>query len=108
MVTALLLPSLLLIALAILIPRGLERLMPESLGGLLLLGLISALLLWALSALGFALLYRWGGAPLARLWADGGAFRHFLWLGLRAGLIWAPVLVLAVSTAPRRWRQAQW
>lgn len=110
MILSLALPAVLLIAAAILVPRGLERLVPESLAGLVLLGLVSALVLWMASGLGFAVLYHWRGASLALLMGETAApaFRHFAVLGLRAALIWAPVLVLAVSTAPRRWKTATW
>jgi hypothetical protein len=33
---------------------------------------------------------------------------HLLNLGAKAALIWAPVLALVVTTAPRRWKTAVW
>lgn len=104
------LPALLLVASSILVPRLLERLVPESLAGLTLLGLLSALALWLLSAAGFALLYRMQGPGMVALLGARplAGFGHFLGLGAKASLIWAPVLVLTVSTAPRRWRDAVW
>lgn len=110
MILSLALPAILLIAAAILVPRGLEPVVPESLGGLVLLGVLSAMALWALSGLGFALLYHLRGATFALLAGENAApaFRHFAALGLKAALIWLPVLVLAVSTAPRRWKTATW
>lgn len=104
------LPALLLVALAVIVPRLLERAVPESLAGLVLLGLLSALALWLMSALGFALLYRLQGPDVVALLGarpvDG--LGHFLRLGAKAALIWLPVMVLAVSTAPRRWRTSVW
>lgn len=110
MILSLALPAVLLIAAAILVPRGLEPLVPESPGGLVALAGLSALLLWAVSGLGFVLLYHLRGATVALLTGDNAApaFRHFAALGLKAALIWAPVLVLSVSTAPRRWKTATW
>lgn len=33
---------------------------------------------------------------------------HFVRLGLGAGLIWAPVLILAVASVPGRWKKNVW
>ncbi len=104
------LPALVLVAISILVPRLLERTVPESLPGLVALGAISGVALWFLSALGFALLYRVQGPEMVELLGARplAGLVHFLTLGAKAALIWAPVLVLAVSTAPRRWREAVW
>ena len=40
--------------------------------------------------------------------APGETLGYFLRLGLSSGLIWGPVLVLVVSTSPRRWQENVW
>lgn len=110
MISELLFPVLELMLMAILVTRGIELVTPESLQGLALLTLISAVLCWALASAGFALLY-WRENPgvLTVMGQDPSAsLSHFLWLGGSAALIWAPVLLLTVSTAPRRWKTAVW
>ena len=103
-------PVILLGLLAVLLPRALERAVPETLAGLGWLALLSALLLWAVSAGLFALLYGLTDArAVAFLEARPGAgLRHFAGLGARAALIWAPIAALVILTAPRRWKHARW
>lgn len=110
MITGLLLPTLALMALAMLVPRLVERQVPESLTGLALCAAVSALALWGLSALGFAGLYALDDPLVLDLLGrdPAGGLRHFAGLGAKAALIWLPVLLLVVSTAPRRWKTAIW
>ncbi|MGR3495350.1 hypothetical protein [Citreimonas sp.] len=110
MIAALALPTLVLLALAVAVARGVERLVPETPAGLALQASISAAALTLLSAAAFAALYAAGDAPLtALLDADPrGGFAHFLGLGLKSALIWAPPMLLVVVTAPRRWRHGRW
>lgn len=110
MITNVVIPVLLIAVLAIVVPRGLERAMPETLGGVLLLGTASALAMTVLSAVIFAAAYHTHGAALPQVFglAPGATARHFLWLGVKSALIWAPLTVLAVSSWPRRWRTATW
>ncbi len=110
MITGLVLPTVLLMALAVAVPRLLERALPESLPGLALCAAVSALLLWLAASAGFAWLYAARGPGLlsALGTAPLGGLRHFLALGGSAALIWAPVMLLVVSTAPRRWKTARW
>lgn len=107
MITGLLLPTLILVALTFAVARMVERFMPETLPGLALQAVISALLLWVLSSLLFAILYTLE-APGAVWLIQSGGWRHFMMLGAQAALVWGPVLALVVSTAPRRWTTAVW
>ncbi|MBP0484353.1 hypothetical protein [Sagittula salina] len=107
MIAGLLIPAAALGALAILVTRGVERVMPETLAGLVLTALVGALLMWLLSAGFFALWYALKAPGAAWLIGQTGA-HHFMLLGAQAALIWGPVLVLTVSTAPRRWRTNTW
>ncbi len=110
MIADLLLPALGLMLLAVLVARGVEVLVPESLVGLAAMALVSALLCWGLASAGFALLYVQEDARILTLLGDAptASAGHFLRLGGRAALIWAPILLLVVTTAPRRWKTAVW
>jgi hypothetical protein len=107
---SLVLPVLALGALGWLVPRLLGQVWPEGVRPLLLLALVSTLLLIALSAGLFALLYVWQGLPVAALLGPGVAagLGHFLRLGLLSALVWAPIMVLTVAGLPRRWKEETW
>ena len=109
MLLGLALPTILLMLAAVVVTRGLESVLPESLFGMALTAVMSSVALWLLSSAGFALLYMAEGAPLAALGVvEGGSVTHFLSLGARSCLIWAPIILLVVVTAPRRWRTSRW
>jgi len=110
MILGLLIPFALLVGAGILIPRLLERVMPETLGGLILNGILSSVALLVVSAGYFAVAYYWRSTAVFDLFgiAPAATVMHFLRLGIGAAVIWAPVVVLAVSTAPRRWKENEW
>jgi len=110
MFTELVVPSVFLALAAIVVPRRLERLVPETIGGLVFLTVLSCAAMLLISALGFSALYQVENPELTeRLLRDGTTgFWHFLSLGAKAGLIWGPILALVVSTAPRRWTTNTW
>lgn len=107
---SLILPALGLVVLAIAIPRLIERFVPETLTGVLVGGVVSALLVWLASAGLFAWLYHLQGPQVWTVFqlAPGAGLRHFLTLGAQAALVWAPILILVVGTSPRRWKEAVW
>ena len=102
------LPVLVLMIAAVLVTRGIEALLPESIPGMAGCALLAALALWLLSAGGFALLYLWQDARYAALLGDGRGWRHMAALGAQAALIWGPPMLLTVVTAPQRWKTATW
>lgn len=108
--SGLLLPALALAVLGWVVPRLLARVWPEGVGPLLALAFVSTLLMLALAAGFFLLLYAWQGAPVAALFAPGwgAGVAHFLRLGLLSALLWAPVMVLSVAGLPGRWRTKTW
>lgn len=108
MLVALGLPIAALMLAALLVTRAVTARVPESVPGLLAAACISAVILWGLSAAGFAALYRIEGAPAALIGTAPGGLGHFLSLGAKAALIWAPMMALVIVTAPRRWRDAVW
>lgn len=110
MILAILIPVVVLVALAILLPRLLLPLMPETLAGLVLNGAISAVVLTVLACGWFFGSYLVHDTRLVDLFglAPGGTLLYFLRLGLMSALIWAPVLVLAVASLPKRWKHATW
>lgn len=108
MITGLLLPTLALMALAVLIPRSIERWTPETLFGLALTAFLGAIALWLCSGLLFALLYNWQDPRVLDLLGQSRGAAHLATLGLKAAIIWAPMLLLTVITAPRRWKTNVW
>jgi hypothetical protein len=106
----LIVPVAALLAASILVPRWIEPHMPETLAGLVLNGALSAVALTLLSALYFAFAYLARSTAVLDLLniAPAATLGHFLRLGLSSAILWAPVLVLALSTAPKRWKENQW
>ena len=84
--------------------------MPESLPGIAATGVMSALLTWLAASGGFAALYALQDPRILAMIGQvpGGGIGHFLSLGARAAMIWAPILMLVVITAPGRWKSATW
>lgn len=103
MIQDVLLPLALLGVLAWGVPWALQRLFPRSLPGLVLNGAVSATLLFGMGMALFAWLY---GPAAGRVWAEAPAY--FAVLSARSALLWAPVLVLALSAMPRRWPAGTW
>jgi hypothetical protein len=108
MVMTLALPVLGLICAAVVVTRVLERVVPESIAGLVLLAVLASGVVWGLAVAGFAVLYLWQDARLAGLLGEAAGMRHLAGLGAKAVLVWGPVVALTVVTAPQRWRHAVW
>lgn len=109
-ITQLVLPLFALAIVTVLVTRAVEAVMPESVGGIAATAVLSALLCWALAAAGFAGLYALEDPRVLTLLGQTpqAGLRHFVWLGAQAALVWAPILLLVVTTAPRRWKTATW
>ncbi|WP_371156762.1 hypothetical protein [Jannaschia sp. 2305UL9-9] len=103
MIVGLILPLILLAIAGWIVPAGLGRLLPRSLVSLVANALISAGVLLLLAIVLFVWLY---GPAAGRVWGEAPAY--FLLLGVRSGLIWAPVMVLSVANLPRGWAAADW
>lgn len=110
MTIGLILSAVALATAAILVTRLIERVVPETLPGLGLLAVVAFVTMWLVSALGFAVAYQMQDAQVLTLFGaqPGAGARHFAGLGVKAGLIWAPIVLLVVVTAPRRWKNAVW
>jgi len=110
MVMGLLLPFLALMAMTVLLARGVEAVMPETITGIVATAVVAAVLIWAAAALGFAGLYFIESPQLVAVLGEAPAasVQYFLNLGAKAGLIWGPVLALVIVTAPRRWKTNVW
>ncbi|MDQ2090495.1 hypothetical protein [Marimonas arenosa] len=110
MVVSVLLPALGLILCAVVIPIVLERWVPESVGGMIVNGVLTAVLMTLLSTGYFLWAYQRQDTRLldAIGFAPGETLGYFLRLGLSAGLIWGPVMILMISTSPRRWKENVW
>ena len=107
---SLFLPAMVLALKAWLVPKLLGMVLPEGVRPLLLNGFLSTLLLFALSAGGFLALYVWQGIPLERLLVPGWASNlvFFGRLALSSSIIWAPILLLSLSSLPRSWKKVVW
>jgi len=106
----LLLPAVGLGLLGWLVPRLWGWILPEGVGPLLWNAGLSTVTLWALSAGAFILLYMVQGAPAEDLLAQDrrAVLLEFGGLGLSAGLIWAPVMLLSLAGLPKTWKTVQW
>lgn len=80
-----------------------SRILPEGVGWLLVIGLLSTAVLALVSAVGFYVLYGEAGATVLR-----GAPLHFALLSAKAGLLWGPVMVLSLANLPRGWKTMKW
>lgn len=110
MTDGLLIPALILALLAWMVPKLWSMVLPEGVRPLMLNAFLSTIVLFALSSLFFMALYVWQGVvadDLARFgWVENIVF--FGRLGLIAGLIWAPIMVISVANLPRHWTKAVW
>ena len=104
------LPVVMLMGLAAALPHLMLRLVPETFAGVLLNAGICAVLLTLISAGYFFASYMARNTALIDLAgiAPAATLVHFLGLGLGAGLVWGPVLVLSVSYTPARWKENVW
>lgn len=90
------LPVLVLLAVAIAAPYLWSRLLPEGVGPLLLNAALSvATCIVAAIAMRFALTDATGLTPVLR------------WTALTA-IVWAPAVVLAIAQQPSRWKEVEW
>jgi hypothetical protein len=108
MIASLLVPSLILIALAILLTRAVERMMPETVPGLVLTALVASIMMWLLSGVLFGWLYLLREVEVAPMLGTGRGMRHLATMGGKAALIWLPIVLITVATAPRRWKTNTW
>ena len=103
-------PAITLGLLGYLMPRLLARLLPEGVKPLILNVFLSTLILFALSAIGFVVLYVWQGAELDNLLSAGTSDNIWFFgkLGAASAIIWAPVMILSAAGLPRKWVHATW
>ena len=110
MFTGVLFPALGLMLCAVVIPIGLERWVPESVAGMVLNGVVTAMLMTGLATGYFLWAYARQDTRLldAIGFAPGETLGYFIRLGLSSGLIWGPVMMVVLSTSPRRWKENVW
>ena len=107
---SLFMPALVLALMAWFVPKLLARVMPEGVKALLGIAFLSTVFLFVLSGGFFVALYVWQGMTRAQF-ADFGFAANvlFYWkLGLIAGMIWGPIMVLSVANLPRSWVREVW
>lgn len=100
---AILLPVIVLVLIAAALPLWLTRRFGQDLKARAATIAVSSLAMMLVSGGYFAVLYLIEAPRVAFALIDRpmAAAWHFLWLGLMAGLIWAPVVVLAATIRPR-------
>lgn len=91
-----------LATLAVALPFLFGRLLPEGTAWLLMNAVLSAGALMVAAVLYFVFAYA------GRVSAVPGAAAHFLRLGAMSAMIWLPVLVLALTAQPGRWKEKVW
>lgn len=103
-------PALIIALLAWFVPQLWSRVLPEGVRPLLLNALLSTFVLFAISAVFFVVLYWIQGVKTGDL-AEFGFVANLAFfgrLGLIAGLIWGPIMVLSVANLPRAWVEKVW
>ncbi len=100
---SLVLPVLILAAVAWAVPWLLAKVVPEGVGWLFMNGVCSSVLLALIAGAGFVVLYGEAGGVV---WRE--APWHFAVLSLRSALIWGPVMVLSLANLPRKWKDVVW
>lgn len=108
MVLALLIPALALMVLAVVVTRLVEWVVPETVPGLVLAGALACAVMWVLAGALFGWMYLGREADLAPVLGTGSGLRHLAGLGAKAALIWLPMVLITVVTAPRRWKTNVW
>lgn len=108
MIQALLLPTLLLMVAAVLVTRLLEHVVPETIAGLVVLAGLASAACWAVASALFGAIYILQAAQIAAVLGTRGGLGHLLALGGKAALIWLPLVLITVATAPRRWKTNTW
>jgi hydrogenase-4 membrane subunit HyfE len=104
------LPALILAILGFAVPRLLARVLPEGVPALMANAVLSTMVMCILSAVFFFCLYVWQGVPVRELLDQGIGHNvvSFGGLGLIAGIIWAPIMLLSVAGLPRKWVHKTW
>lgn len=106
----LIIPAVFLALIAWLVPKLLSMVMPEGKRALMILAFVSTLVLFAISAGFFFVLYLWNGMPVSDI-AEFGWRQNIIFfgkLGMIAALIWAPIMIVSVAGLPRTWKRAIW
>ena len=107
---SLFIPAFVLALMAWFVPRLLARVMPEGVKPLIGIAFLATVTLFALSAAFFVALYFWQGLTWAQFAHFGVAANVVFYgkLGLIAGMIWGPIMVLSVANLPRSWVEKVW
>jgi len=107
---SLFIPALVLALMAWFVPKLLARVMPEGIKALIGIAFLSTVILFILSAAYFVALYVWQGMTWDQFAHFGVVENVYFYgkLGLIAGLIWGPIMVLSVANLPRSWVTKVW
>ena len=97
----LLLPMVVLVALAFWVPHRVAQEVPETMAGLGLNLVISCIVMLVSAAVVLGALYLWQGTPLGLLVRGIG---HLFGVAVQTALIWVPIVLLQLAMQPQRWR----
>ncbi len=110
MITSVALPLIVFSVLAVVLPRLVLPVMPETPGGLVLNGLIVYILILAVAALYFFWSYTQQDTRVAELLGlePAQSVVHFARLGVMSSVVWAPIIVLRIAGLHRHWKENTW
>ena len=110
MMSGLLIPTFALAVLGWVVPRLWSIIVPEGIPGLFAIATLSAFSLVTLAGLFFIVSYWRAGVTVDGLMDQGiiDSVAYFGRLGLRAAIIWAPMMALSLMALPRTWTRVTW
>ena len=104
--SSMILPAVLIAALAVILPMWLAKKLPENMAGLGLNLLASAGVLMFVSVLYFTWVYMGQGVQVMGVMYEhfGGMVRHLTRLGMLSAILWGPILLAVLAMQPSKWR----
>ena len=104
--SSMILPAVLVAALAVFLPLWLAQKLSENMLGLGANLLVSSGALLSLSVLYFAYFYVGQGVQMTGALSDhsGEMLRHLMWLGMLSSILWGPILLTVLAMQPSKWR----
>ncbi|WP_208352575.1 hypothetical protein [Pseudaestuariivita rosea] len=103
-------PLIIICVLAVWVPRRIGALFPETAGGLILNGVVTAALMLTLAMGYFWAAYALQSDAIFQLIGDVPlqSFLHFLRLGMLSAFLWGPLVVLSAANQHRHWKENTW
>ncbi|NSX53435.1 hypothetical protein [Parasulfitobacter algicola] len=107
---AVVLPLIVICILALWLPRRLGPMFPETVMGLVVNGMVTALVMLALAMAYFWAAYGLQSDAIFQLIGDVPlqSFLHFLRLSMLSAFLWGPLVVLSAANQHRHWKENTW